>query len=190
MVCKSYISEHPEDLGASVNLRGQPVFPASIWQLAEFWALAETPNWITVAFFQCRFQVDRLKPTRLLSNIPALLHLGISGPPIFDSHGFYQGPLPQSSACSSTDLEILLGGRGYFARTATSGVPRPGGEIFRVDAKADAGVVCIGGWESSFDGCPPNKARWFSLRLTRTNAPWIYVRVNLLRSCLPWSSWP
>ena len=39
-------------------------------------------------------------------------------------------------------------------------VPRPGGEIFRVDAKADAGVVSIGGWES-FSGCPPTKLGGF-----------------------------
>jgi len=58
---------------------------------------------------------------------------------------------------------------------APRAVPRPGGEIFRVDAKADAGVVSIGGWES-FSGCPPNRARWFSVELTRKNAPWIYVK--------------
>eukprot|EP00435_Cladocopium_sp_Y103_P031543 s616_g8.t1 len=60
-------------------------------------------------------------------------------------------------------------------RRVPRAVPRPGGEIFRVDAKADAGMVSIGGWES-FSGCPPSHARWFSVRLTRQNAPWIYVK--------------
>ena len=60
-------------------------------------------------------------------------------------------------------------------------VPRPGGEIFRVDAKAEAGMVSLGGWES-FSGCPPSKASWFSVRLTRSNAPWIYVKGKIISS--------
>ena len=54
-------------------------------------------------------------------------------------------------------------------------LPRVGGEIFRVDAKADKGLVSIGGWES-FGGTPPDRARWFSVVLDRSNAPWIFVK--------------
>ena len=65
--------EHPEDLGLTFNLQGRPVYPASIWQLPEFWDLLhQSTSWVTVAFFQCRFNIDRLKPTRLLANIPAI----------------------------------------------------------------------------------------------------------------------
>eukprot|EP00969_Alexandrium_andersonii_P162557 7185550-Alexandrium_andersonii.AAC.1 len=33
----------------------------------------------------------------------------------------------------------------------------------------------IGGWESA-GGCPPGQARWFALRITRKNAPWVFAR--------------
>eukprot|EP00435_Cladocopium_sp_Y103_P059542 s1184_g21.t1 len=92
------IWEHPEDLGAAVDSKGRTVFPASIWQLPETEFLLSQPNWVTVAFFQCRFQVNRLKPTRLLSNIAGIADLGLVGPPQFDSAGWYVGPLP--STCS------------------------------------------------------------------------------------------
>ena len=55
------------------------------------------------------------------------------------------------------------------------GVPRPGGEIFRVDVKADGGIVSIGGWET-YRGAKASEARWFSIRLDRKNARWIYVK--------------
>lgn len=45
-------------------------------------------------FFSMQFQVNRLKPTRLLSNIQALDCLGLVGPPEFDSAGWHIGPLP------------------------------------------------------------------------------------------------
>ena len=88
------IWEHPEDLGAAWDAKGCKVFPASIWQLPEMENLLKQPSWITVAFFQCRFQVNRLKSTRLLSNIQALDCLGLVGPPEFDSAGWHIGPLP------------------------------------------------------------------------------------------------
>ena len=58
---------------------------------------------------------------------------------------------------------------------APQGIPRVGGEIFRVDAKADQTTVSIGGWES-WDGTPPGQARWFSICLGRHNAPWIFSK--------------
>ena len=88
------IWEHPEDLGASKDSRGRVCYPASIWQLEEFVTLLSFPGWFSVAFFQCQFQVDRLKPTRLLSNLEGIQNFGSLGPPSFDENGFYAGPLP------------------------------------------------------------------------------------------------
>ncbi len=88
--------EHPEDLGASFDEAGRPVFPASVWQLPEVQRLWNLPQWFTVAFFQCDFGIDRLKPTRLLSNVAQLASWGSLGPPTFDDSGFYLGPLPQT----------------------------------------------------------------------------------------------
>ena len=90
------IWEHPEDLGAAWDSKGYQVFPASIWQLAEMQELFCQPSWITVAFFQCQFCVNRLKPTRLLSNIAEVATFGFLGLPTFDSDGWYVGPLPQT----------------------------------------------------------------------------------------------
>ena len=49
------------------------------------------------------------------------------------------------------------------------------GEFFRADAKADNGMVSIGGWECR-GGMPPKKARWFSIALNKKNAPWAFSR--------------
>ena len=55
------------------------------------------------------------------------------------------------------------------------GIPRTGGKIFRVDAKAEGATVVIGGWETH-GGTVPSESRWFSVRLTRKNAPWVFVK--------------
>ena len=49
------------------------------------------------------------------------------------------------------------------------------GELYRVDAKAEGDDVVVAGWAT---GPEPDttKARWFSLRLTRANAPWVFAR--------------
>ena len=49
------------------------------------------------------------------------------------------------------------------------------GEIFRTDAKAELDYVVIGGWESK-EGADPKKARWFSLRIEKEQAPWLFER--------------
>lgn len=92
------VFEHPEDLGMGYNQRHQPVYPASVWQLEVSQRLHATPPFFGVAFFQCQFQVDRSKPTRLLTNVSQLRQLGYVGPPIFNQEDVYQGPLP--SQCS------------------------------------------------------------------------------------------
>jgi hypothetical protein len=58
---------------------------------------------------------------------------------------------------------------------APRGIPKVGGEIFRVDAKAEGSTVVIGGWES-YSGPIPARARWFSTRLDRKNSPWVFVK--------------
>ena len=47
------------------------------------------------------------------------------------------------------------------------------GEWFRADAKAEGMVVVVGGWESKK---PPREARWYSVDLDPTSAPWAFSR--------------
>ena len=55
--------------------------------------------------------------------------------------------------------------------------PPPGvaGEVFRVDAMASEQGICIGGWET-YESSDPSLARWFSVELSRSNCPWLYIR--------------
>ena len=55
------------------------------------------------------------------------------------------------------------------------GPPGVAGEVFRVDAMASEQGIMIGGWET-FESSNPGTARWFSVELTRKNAPWLYIR--------------
>lgn len=54
-------------------------------------------------------------------------------------------------------------------------------ERFRVDAKAEADLIVIGGWEIPASGRTED-ARWFSIVLNRRNAPWAYVKGEPFRS--------
>jgi hypothetical protein len=47
------------------------------------------------------------------------------------------------------------------------------GELFRTDAKGEAGRVVLGGWCCE-GGTPPSSARWFSLELGPLEAPWLF----------------
>ena len=54
----------------------------------------------------------------------------------------------------------------------------PGHDIglaFKSDAKAELDYVCIGGWECR-GGINTKQARWFSVRLTIKEAPWLFTR--------------
>ena len=53
--------------------------------------------------------------------------------------------------------------------------PGVAGEVFRVDAMASDQGIMIGGWET-FETSDTSKARWFSVELTRRNAPWLFIR--------------
>ena len=46
-------------------------------------------------------------------------------------------------------------------------------EAFRADAKAEQETVGLGGWETRGDK-RPSQARWFSIFLTKKNAPWVF----------------
>ena len=52
------------------------------------------------------------------------------------------------------------------------------GCLFRVDARAEGDIIMIGGWEpQQVDGRTSTQgARWFSIQLDRSSAPWAYCR--------------
>lgn len=54
-------------------------------------------------------------------------------------------------------------------------------EAFRVDAKAEGDCIVVGGWEID-KNLPGGKGRWFSIKLTRKNAAWAYVKGDPFRS--------
>ena len=47
------------------------------------------------------------------------------------------------------------------------------GELFRTDAKAEGKLIVLGGW-SLENGFETKQARWFSLRITEEDAPWLF----------------
>ncbi|CAE8670254.1 unnamed protein product, partial [Polarella glacialis] len=49
------------------------------------------------------------------------------------------------------------------------------GTIFKADAKGETDFVVLGGWECR-DGCPTKTARWFSVRVTKVMAPWLFEK--------------
>jgi hypothetical protein len=49
------------------------------------------------------------------------------------------------------------------------------GELIRTDAKAEGDLIVIGGW-SLRHGLDPSLASWFSFRITRSQAPWLFVK--------------
>ena len=49
------------------------------------------------------------------------------------------------------------------------------GELFRTDAKGETDYIVLGGWESR-NSTPPSKARWFSVKVTKEEAPWLFQR--------------
>jgi hypothetical protein len=49
------------------------------------------------------------------------------------------------------------------------------GEVFRFDAKAEGELIRIGGWETHGNTAPKD-ARWFSVALSKANAPWAFSK--------------
>ena len=66
-----------------------------------------------------------------------------------------------------------LGGAGRMHLITLPGADL--GEAFRSDAKAEGSTVVVGGWECR-GGRRPRDARWFSVTLTRSTAPWAFAR--------------
>ena len=60
-------------------------------------------------------------------------------------------------------------------------VPEVSVEIFRVDAKAEKDLVVIGGWEVPESG-GTWEAKWFSMNVTRKNAPWAFLKGEPFRN--------
>ena len=60
-------------------------------------------------------------------------------------------------------------------------IPEVAVEIFRVDAKAEKDLVVIGGWEVPEQG-GTWEAKWFSMQLTRKNAPWAFLKGEPFRN--------
>ena len=60
-------------------------------------------------------------------------------------------------------------------------IPEVAREVFRVDAKAEKDLIVIGGWEVGQEG-KTEDARWFSMELTRRNAPWAFLKGEPFRN--------
>jgi hypothetical protein len=73
--------------------------------------------------------------------------------------------------------ELQGGGRIEAVRPTTSDL----GLAFRADAKAEGQSVCVGGWEC-LGNTRPAEARWFSVDLTKANAPWAFSRGEPFRT--------
>ncbi len=73
-----------------------------------------------------------------------------------------------------------LAGRFALRRMYPSAVRRSSRAIpFRVDAHADEEGIGVGGWQPQHDAngrLSTTASRWFSMKLTKTNAPWAFCR--------------
>ena len=118
-----FLLEHPENLG-SVSSRPSPtVRPASIWELQEVQSLCQS-GVFTVAFYQRKFGAKSRKPTRLLSNIPALRTIGFNQWPKLDKLGRYIGPLPPHCSCGFSHQGIIKrSASDAFATTQAAAYP-------------------------------------------------------------------
>jgi len=88
-------------------------------------------------------------------------------------------PLPWSIAFILNWLRKALGGEG---RVRVIRVCRKDlGEAFRADAKAEGMEVAVGGWEC-LAGRRPEEARWYALKLNKTNAPWAFSKGEPFRT--------
>ena len=99
-----YLLEHPEDLGTTRN--GDE--PASLFQWEDTVNLIKDTAAIQGALYQCRHPgAMSAKPTRLVGTFRKLRKLLALGPPTFNKHGKYTGPLPKS--CGHKDHAPLVG---------------------------------------------------------------------------------
>ena len=78
-------------------------------------------------------------------------------------------------------LEFVKGQVEEESMTRPKKMKRGAKEAFRVDAKAEGDHIVIGGWEV-MDQETVKKGRWFSIELTRKNAPWAYMKGQPFRN--------
>ena len=115
--------EHPEDLGA-LRHKGEVLRPASVWQLEDLRSqVSPETGRKTRVFRQCSFDAPYEKPTRVVTDIEAIAAWGYDGWPVFDSAGWYVGPLPKS--CGHSDhVSLAKASAGEaFRTTGTSAYP-------------------------------------------------------------------
>lgn len=118
-------SEHPEDLGRVYREEdGWEMDPAAIWQLDRIRNLLKMTGLMlfTVAFHQCCFGAMYRKPTRIISNIPALKAWGEEGWPRFDENRAYWGPALECKCRTGWTLARKSNAEA-FRTTATSAYP-------------------------------------------------------------------
>ena len=116
--------EHPEDLGCDETRQ-----PASIWMPEIGVRKLETTARRTRAFFQCElddpdvtdFSSIPAKASRILTDLPGMLLVGVPGWPELDDDNHYLGPLPAKCGHDHrftwTDRSVP-GGKFYSADTA------------------------------------------------------------------------
>ena len=109
------VMEQPEDLGATSTNRVPGHTPASMWQYPQFDTLLRLPGVQTVGLSQLDFGSESTKPTRLLLRDMGNLHPAMyPGPPSFDSHWKYLGPIPKRTGAP------LIGHGQHGFRTSSS----------------------------------------------------------------------
>ena len=94
-------------------------------------------------------------------------------------------PVMVKLALKWVSLRLKRGGRMMLCRPIPDSTP----ELFRTDAKAEEGVIRIGGWETRHTRVTRD-ARWFSIELNADNAPGSCARASLSGLSPRWSSWP
>jgi hypothetical protein len=93
------------------------------------------------------------------------------------AHGRAQVPWSVAFLFEFLSLELEGEGRVQPIRPIANDL----GLAFRADAKAEGQLVRVGGWEC-MGGTVPREARWFSVELTRSSAPWAFSKGEPFRT--------
>ena len=92
------VTEFPEDLGAVRGGKWNGTRPASIWQWTEMQDLRKFNHFHEFGIRQSDYGAEYLKPTRIVFLGRQIPSLAFEGPPIFNTQGFYEGPVPKADA--------------------------------------------------------------------------------------------
>ena len=118
-----FLLEHPENLGATRSRPSWHIRPASIWELPEIQALV-SGEVFTQAFHQCQFGAVSPKPTRIITSLPRLRHIGYPQWPNLDGKGRYLGPVPAQCACGQLHQRLIKkGSEDEFSTTKAAAYP-------------------------------------------------------------------